>query len=58
MFFNKFIIGKVYHYIVDIEKISNKTNFNVSFAQKLAVALFLNTAGTCFYCKISYHLCC
>lgn len=34
IFFNKFVIGKVYHLIVDLEKISNKTKFNISFAQK------------------------
>jgi hypothetical protein len=32
IFFNKFIIGKVYHKIVDYEMISNKTKFNISFA--------------------------
>lgn len=32
IFFNKFVIGKVYHLIVDMEKISNKTKFNISFA--------------------------
>jgi len=41
---NKFVIGKVLHYIVDYEKISNKTKFNTSYAQKLSVALFMNTA--------------
>jgi hypothetical protein len=41
---NKFVIGKVLHYIVDYEKISNKTKFNISYAMKLSVALFLNTA--------------
>lgn len=44
VFFNKFVIGKVYHLIVDLEKISNKTKFNISFARKQSVALFINTA--------------
>ena len=30
--FNKFILGKVFHIIVDMEKISTKTKFNISFA--------------------------
>jgi hypothetical protein len=30
--FNKFVIGKVLHYIVDLEMISNKTKFNISYA--------------------------
>jgi hypothetical protein len=42
--FNKFVIGKVYHLIVDMEKVSNKTAFNISFAYKQSIALFINTA--------------
>jgi hypothetical protein len=36
--------GKVYHLIVDTELISTKSKFNITFAQKLAFALFMNTA--------------
>lgn len=32
------------HYIVDLELISNKTKFNISYAKKLSIALFVNTA--------------
>ena len=44
MLFNKFVIAKVIHYIVDLELISTKTKFNIVYAKKLSVALFLNTA--------------
>ena len=50
--FNKFIIGKVIHLIVDTEKISCKTKFNISFAFKLTIALFLNTAVISFVVDI------
>lgn len=50
--FNKFVIGKVLHYIVDEELISNKTKFNISYAHKLSVALFLNTAGLSYIIDI------
>ena len=50
--FNKFIIGKCYHMIVDLEKIPNKTEFNVSFAEKLSVALFINTAVITYVVEI------
>lgn len=42
--FNKFIMGVTYHHIVDTERISSKTKFNIQFAFKLTIALFINTA--------------
>ena len=42
--FNKFIMGVTYHHIVDSERISSKTKFNIQFAIKLTIALFINTA--------------
>lgn len=42
--FNKFILGQVYHKIVDNELISTKSKFNISFATKLTFGLFMNTA--------------
>lgn len=42
--FNKFGVAKIVHYIVDDEKISNKTKFQIAFAHKYAVALFTNAA--------------
>ncbi len=30
--FNKFVLGIVFHKIVDLEKISTKSRFNISFA--------------------------
>ena len=50
--FNKFIIGKIIHLIVDTEHISCKTKFNISFAVKLTIALFLNTAVISFLLDI------
>lgn len=44
VFFNKFIMGFTYHHIVDSERISSKTKFNIQFAFKLSIALFINTA--------------
>jgi uncharacterized oligopeptide transporter (OPT) family protein len=44
VFFNKFIIGQVIHHIVDLEKISTKTKFNISYGKTYSFALFLNTA--------------
>lgn len=42
--FNKFCVGVIIHHIVDLEKIGNKTHFQISFARKLSVALFMNAA--------------
>lgn len=42
--FNKFIMGYAYHHIIDTERISSKTKFNIQFAFKLTIALFINTA--------------
>lgn len=50
--FNKFVLGKVFHIIVDYEKISTKTKFNISFAKKLATALFLNSAMITYIVEI------
>lgn len=50
--FNKFVIGKVMHLITDTEKISTFTQFNISFAVKLSICLFLNTAIISFITDI------
>jgi len=50
--FNKFVLGKAYHMIVDMELISTKSRFNVAFAQKLTFALFMNTAMISYLCDI------
>lgn len=42
--FNKFVMGITYHHIVDTERISSKTKFNIQFATKLTYAMFVNTA--------------
>ena len=42
--FNKFIVAWVVHQITDSEKISSVTKFQMSFAYKYSVALFLNAA--------------
>jgi hypothetical protein len=44
IFFNKFVLGKVFHLITDLEKNDTKSKFQISFAYKLAIALFLNSA--------------
>ena len=44
VFFNKFCVGVIIHQIVDLEKIGNKTHFQISFARKLSLALFMNAA--------------
>lgn len=38
------MMGFTFHNIVDTERISSKTKFNIQFATKLSVALFINTA--------------
>jgi len=50
--FNKFVIGVVIHHIVDLEKISTKSKFNISYAQKYAFALFLNSALITYFVEI------
>ncbi|CAD8069040.1 unnamed protein product [Paramecium sonneborni] len=50
--FNKFGVAKIVHYIVDDEKISNKTKFQISFVYKYALALFLNAAIISFLVDI------
>lgn len=42
--FNKFALPFLVHHIVDLEKWSTKTKLNISFAFKLTIALFFNTA--------------
>ena len=37
-------MGFSFHKIVDTEKISSKTRFNIQYAYKLSAALFINTA--------------
>ena len=37
-------MGFSFHKIVDTERISSKTRFNIQFAYKLTVAMFINTA--------------
>lgn len=42
--FNKFLIGPAIKTFVLMEKIETKTQFNISMAKKVTVALFINTA--------------
>lgn len=42
--FNKLGVAKILHYIVDLEKISNKTKFQISYGTKYSIALFSNAA--------------
>jgi hypothetical protein len=44
VFFNKFGVGKILHYISDGEKWSIKTEFQISYAKKYSMCLFLNAA--------------
>ena len=50
--FNKFLIGKAIHKITHGEKITNNTDFNISFGVKLSICLFLNTAVISFIIDI------
>jgi hypothetical protein len=50
--FNKFILGIVYHHLTDLEKISTKSLFNISFGKKLSVALFVNSALITYFVEI------
>lgn len=42
--FNKIVLAIVFHKIVDEELYSTKTKFNIAYATKLAMALFVNSA--------------
>jgi len=42
--FNKFAVGTAIDYLVEYEKISTKTRLHLSFATKLSICLFFNTA--------------
>lgn len=42
--FNKFVLPIIVHQVVDKEKWSTKTKMNISFAIKLTLVLFCNTA--------------
>jgi hypothetical protein len=42
--FNKFLIGPAIKNFVLLEKIDTKTEFNISMAKKVTIALFINTA--------------
>jgi heme/copper-type cytochrome/quinol oxidase subunit 3 len=50
--FNKFVVPFVVHHIVEGEKWSNKTKLNTSFATKLTLILFTNTALITFSVEI------
>ena len=42
--FNKLVLADIIHGVVDQEKWSTKTKLNISFAKKLTLTLFFNTA--------------
>ncbi|EGR31304.1 hypothetical protein IMG5_113410 [Ichthyophthirius multifiliis] len=50
--FNKFIVPVIVHHIIEYEKWSNKTKQNASFATKLTLVLFTNTALITFSVEI------
>jgi len=50
--FNKFGLAILVHRIVDAEKWSTKTKLNISYANKLSIALFVNTALITFAVEI------
>ena len=50
--FNKFILGQIYHKIADTELRSTKSKFNISFAMKLSIALFANSAMITYFIEI------
>ena len=50
--FNKFVLGKVFHMIVDAEYYSTKTKFNIAFAMKLTIGLFVNSALLAYFVEI------
>ncbi|EGR32359.1 protein kinase domain protein [Ichthyophthirius multifiliis] len=52
--FNKFCLPFTIHQIVDHEKWLTKTNLNISFARKLTLALFTNTALITFFVEIIF----
>ena len=53
--FNKFMIPYIVHHIVEKEKWSNKTKLNTSFATKLTLILFANTALITFSVEIIFN---
>ena len=50
--FNKFVLPVLVHKIVDKEKWQTKTELNISYASKLTIALFANTALITFLVEI------
>lgn len=50
--FNKFALGTIFHKIVDEELYSTKTKFNIAFAHKLSIALFINSALVTYVVEI------
>jgi hypothetical protein len=54
VFVNKFGVGKILHYIVDGEKWGLKTEFQISYAKKYSVCLFLNAAGISYVIDLLY----
>ncbi|EGR27621.1 hypothetical protein IMG5_192990, partial [Ichthyophthirius multifiliis] len=54
VFYNKFFLPYIVHHIVDCEKWSTKTKLNISYARKLSLALFNNTALITFIVEIIF----
>ena len=52
--YNKFVLPNLVHHIVDNEKWSTKTKLNTSFATKLTLALFTNTALITFFVEVIF----
>jgi hypothetical protein len=50
--FNKLAVGKILHFIVDEEKRTNKTEFQISFAKKFSFCLFMNAAAISYIIDI------
>ena len=50
--FNKFLLPVIVHKIVDKEKWPTKTELNISYATKLTLSLFANTALITFFVEI------
>jgi hypothetical protein len=55
VFFNKFLVPFIIHHLVEGEKWSNKTKLNTSFATKLTLILFANTALITFFVEIIFN---
>jgi len=51
---NKFALPNIIHKICDYEKWSTKTNMNISFAFKLTLGLFFNTALITFFVEVLF----